>query len=126
MALKLDMAKAYDRVEWSFLEGVLHHMGFPVHWVSLIMRCVSTVSFSIMVNGQPHHNYSPHRGLRQGDPLSPYLFNICSEVFSSMIRHAVEESALHGMKVDRTAPQISHFLFADDSIIFARATIEEA
>src|ERR1044072_7851277 len=101
-------------------------MGFPVNWVALIMRCVSTVRFSIMVNGNPYHDFSPHRGLRQGDPLSPYLFILCGEVLSAMIRNVVASSSLHGLKIARSAPTVSHLLFADDSIIFARATPQEA
>src|ERR1044072_3583398 len=80
MALKLDMAKAYDRVEWSFLQSTTIQMGFPVQLVALIMRCVTTVSIFAMLNGQPCNEFVPYRGLRQGDPLSLYLFIICGEV----------------------------------------------
>ena len=93
MSLKLDMSMAYDRVELDFLHSCLVHMGFPQCMVSLIMNCVSTVDFSVMLNGQTGPSFRPHRGLRQGDPLSPYLFIICGEVFSAMIQRAVEISA---------------------------------
>ncbi|XP_057418946.1 uncharacterized protein LOC130713173 [Lotus japonicus] len=126
MALKLDMSKAYDRIEWSFLESVLLQMGFPVNWVRLIMNCVTSVSFSIMLNGNPQEKFFPQRGLRQGDPLSPYLFILCGEVFSAMIEKSMAASEISGIKISRHAPVISHLLFADDSVLFARATMEEA
>lgn len=79
MGLKLDMSKAYDMVKWAFLKHTFISMGFPISWVSLIMRCVNTMSFVLRVNGNPHRKFSPYRGLRQGDLLSPYLFILCVE-----------------------------------------------
>ncbi|XP_074315228.1 uncharacterized protein LOC141651412 [Silene latifolia] len=126
MAIKLDIAKAYDGVEWCFLHGVLMTMGFDGTWVNRVMDCVSSVTFSVLINGGPSRDFRPSRGLRQGDPLSPYLFLLCAEALSNMMRRAVENNTIHGIRVSPTAPAISHLLFADDSIFFVRATVEEA
>ncbi|XP_074271638.1 uncharacterized protein LOC141595569 [Silene latifolia] len=126
MAIKLDMSKAYDLVEWSFLERVLRRMGFELRWVDRVMHCVSSVSFSVLVNGTPTDVFRPERVLRQGDPLSPYLFILCDEVLSGLMRKAVENGSLHGISIAPSTPSVSHLLFADDSIFFAKANLMEA
>ncbi|XP_021751699.1 uncharacterized protein LOC110717342 [Chenopodium quinoa] len=117
-ALKIDMNKAYDRVSWEFLSQVLQVFGFPPYWIHLIMQCVSTVSYQVLVNGAPSESFRPQCGLRQGDPLSPYLFVLCMEVLSAMLRKAEMEELFHGIKISRGAPSISHLFFADDSLLF--------
>jgi hypothetical protein len=126
MALKLDMAKAYDRIEWSFVQAMLISMGFPSAFVNTIMRCISSVSYQVLINGQPSKIFSPERGLRQGDPLSPYLFILCANVLSGMLKKEAHLNNLHGIQVARNAPKITHLLFADDSLLFARANSKEA
>jgi hypothetical protein len=75
MAIKLDMSKVYNCLEWGFLEEVLKKMGFARRWIHLLMSCVRSILYSIIINGQSHGNISPSRGVEQGDPLSPYFFH---------------------------------------------------
>ncbi|CAJ2652835.1 unnamed protein product [Trifolium pratense] len=126
MALKLDMSKAYDRIEWNFVKATLKSMGFPSNVVDLILNCISTVSYQILINGQPSKSFNPERGLRQGDPLSPYLFILCADVLSGLMKRKAVTGGIHGIKIARQAPKISHLLFADDSLLFARASSTEA
>ena len=125
IALKLDISKAYDRVEWSFLKGMMIKLGFPDGWIDRIMGCVTTSSFSVCLNGKAYGNFRPTRGLRQGDPLSPCLFLICAEAFTSLLTREEEVGWLHGVSICRSAPSISHLLFADDSLVFCQAKQEE-
>uniref|UniRef100_A0A803NGI9 Reverse transcriptase domain-containing protein n=1 Tax=Cannabis sativa TaxID=3483 RepID=A0A803NGI9_CANSA len=120
-AIKLDMSKAFDRVEWSFLAAVMGKMGFNIRWISLIMRCLHTTSFSFNLNGSVVGSLIPQRGLRQGDPLSPYLFLICSEGLSRLLQYEEKVGRLKGYAVSRRAPTISHLFFADDSLLFCQA-----
>lgn len=125
MALKLDMSKAYDRVEWQFLLAVMHQMGFHQRVINLIAECLQTVSYSILINGEPQGFFRPSRGLRQGDPLSPYLFLLCTEGLHGLLKSAALSGAIHGVSISRTIPKLSHIFFADDSLLFCRANVHE-
>ncbi|XP_022559081.2 uncharacterized protein LOC111206456 [Brassica napus] len=120
MAIKTDMSKAYDRIEWSFLRNVLSRLGFHEKWIMWIMACVTSVSYSYLVNGSAQGRVVPTRGIRQGDPLSPYLFILCTEVLSGLCRKAQLHGDVIGVKVSRNSPAINHLLFADDTIFFSR------
>lgn len=120
MAVKTDMSKAYDRIEWSFLKEVLKVLGFHDIWISWVMECVSSVSYSFLINGGPQGKVNPARGLRQGDPLSPYLFIMCTEVLSGLCQKAQENGSFPGIKVARNCPAINHLLFADDTMFFGK------
>ena len=125
LALKLDISKAYDRVEWNFLQGIMIKLGFPDKWIQWVMGCVTTPSFSILINGKEYGNIRPSRGIRQGDPLSPYLFLLCAEGFTSLLEKVELGGRIRRASICRRAPKISNLMFADDSIIFCRATSGE-
>ncbi|KAM2204787.1 hypothetical protein ACFX1S_024390 [Malus domestica] len=126
MAIKLDMAKAYDRVEWVFLLSMMAKLGFAPLFCNWIKECISTASFNILVNGNSTGFVLPERGLRQGDPLSPYLFLLCTEGLSMLLRNGMERGALHRFRVSPNGNPISHLFFADDSVLFGHASVEEA
>jgi hypothetical protein len=121
LGIKLDMSKAFDQVEWPFLEAVMLKLGFDPRWVCLVMKCVTSVRYSIIVNGNPVGDFTPSRGIRQGDPLSPYLFLLCAECFSSMLHHAEHKGFISGVPTSPKGPRISHLFFADDSLLFCKA-----
>ena len=125
LALKLDVSKAYDRVEWLFLQGVMQKLGFPEKWIERVMTCVTTTSFSILLNGKPYGNVFPSRGIRQRDRLSPYLFLLCVEGFTYLLAKAENEGKIYGAFICRGAPKVSNLLFANDSLLFCRATQNE-
>lgn len=125
VALKIDISKAYDRVDWRYLNEVLIKMGFSDKCVAWMRMCVESVSYNFAVNDNIVGPIIPGRGLRQGDPLSPYLFILCAEGLSSLLRGENRRGTLHGCRVGGRAPSISHLFFADDSLLFCQATREE-
>ncbi|MCI23418.1 RNA-directed DNA polymerase (Reverse transcriptase), partial [Trifolium medium] len=126
LALKIDISKAYDRVSWGFLKGMLERMGFGEKWIQWMMMCISSVNYHVLMNFDRVGPIFPGRGLRQGDPLSPYLFILMAEGLTSLIHQAIGRGDIHGVKICRGAPMVSHLLFADDCFLFCRASIDEA
>ncbi|XP_042952180.1 uncharacterized protein LOC122289263 [Carya illinoinensis] len=117
--LKIDMAKAYDRVDWIFLSKVLRSFGFADRACGLVEKCINSPWFSIMMNGTYKGFFKPTRGLHQGDPLSPYLFIIMQEVLTRMLKDNFNQGRLAPFYILRGAPLVSHLLYADDLLIFA-------
>lgn len=125
MVLKLDLEKAYDRLEWSFIESFLERFGLPLQLRSVISACISTASMSINWNGSNTDQFSSTRGLRQGDPISPYLFVLSLERLGHKIQQAVHEGSWKALPFGRQGPKISHLFFADDLVLVAEASMDQ-
>lgn len=126
VVLKLDISKAYNRVDWNFLKRRMVVMGFNEKWVQWIMMCVTTVSYMINFNGKEVGLIIPKRGLRQGDPLSTYLFLFCAEKLSTKLTTEESDGKITGCQVNPAAPSVTHLLFTDDNILFFKASVQEA
>ena len=125
MAMKLDMSKAYDRMEWSYLVKIMEKLEFCEKWVSLVYECINMVSYKILVNGEPRGDIRPSRGIRQGDPLSPYFFLLCLESLNRMLQQAASNDSIRGFSLCKRGPSISHLFFTNDSLLFCRATMSD-
>ncbi|XP_056848868.1 uncharacterized protein LOC130499008 [Raphanus sativus] len=108
-------------MEWSFIEAVMCKMRFSEIWINWIMRCITSVKYKVLMNGQPRGNIVPERGLRQEEPLSPFIFILCTEALVSLLNHAENQGKITGMRVTRACPSVSHLLFGDDIAFFCKA-----
>jgi ribosome-associated protein YbcJ (S4-like RNA binding protein) len=125
MGIKLDMSKAYDRVEWEFLEVAMNWLGFADRWIHLVMTCVRSVSYLVVVNGNPVCNIQPSRGIHQGDPISPYLFLLCAEALSSLLSQEEHKGVITGIPTSPKGLCLSHLFFANDSMLFYKSNLVE-
>ncbi|KAL4308214.1 hypothetical protein GQ457_01G004750 [Hibiscus cannabinus] len=124
VAFKIDFKKAYDSVDWNFLLKIMEEMGFGVRWRRWIHQCVSTASISVLVNGAPTERFSISKGIRQGCPLSPLLFNLVGEALSLMLNKAMAVGLFSGIQIGNNSNSviISHLQFADDLMVFCEAS----
>ncbi|XP_068474709.1 secreted RxLR effector protein 78-like [Phaseolus vulgaris] len=118
LCLKVDFEKAYDSVRWDFLYDMLQRMGFHNRWILWIRGCMESASVSVLVNGSPTEEFIPSRGLRQGDPLAPFLFLVVAEGLTGLVREAVKANLLTGLKIGRKGTLMSLLQFADDTLFF--------
>jgi len=124
LVFKVDYEKAYDSVSWNFLMYMMWRMDFSPKWIKWIEECVKSASISVLVNGSPTAEFLPQRGLRQGDPLTPFLFNIVAEGLNGLMRRAVEENLYKPYLVGANGVPISILQYADDTIFFGEAAKE--
>ena len=124
VALKLDLKKAYDRLDWAFIRESLEFFRLPPNFITLITNMVFSTRFHILWNGSPLQEVVPTRGVRQGDPLSPYLFILCLECLSILLEEAVHDKLLNPTSF-RGRVHLSHLFFADDIFLFTKATTRD-
>lgn len=125
MMIKLDLSKAYDRLSWRYLRMVLEAYGFEKRWIEWIYSMISTPIFSILVNGTPTDTFNATRGIRQGDPISPFLFILAAEGLGRIIRRELREKRIKGLKPWGNNLAITHQQFVDDIMLFGEVTIKE-
>ncbi|KAJ6836362.1 uncharacterized protein M6B38_328180 [Iris pallida] len=120
--VKLDLRKAYDTVNRDFLCHLMLAMGFDARWVAMVRECICSPTFSVLIQGTPHGYFSSNRGLRQGDPLSPYLFTLVMEYFTCMMDLAVHSQRIVPL-FRLVSPIVSHLIYADDLLVLLQPTI---
>jgi hypothetical protein len=122
MLIKLDLSKAFDHLSWQYMHSLLSTFGFSRDWIQWIMKLTSSAFFSILVNGVPSQPFSPSIGIRQGDPLSPFLFVIMAEGLGHYITASIEEGSLQGLPLHGLQPVASHSQFVDDTMLMNTPT----
>ena len=117
MLVKLDIAKSYDKLNWQFIRKMLEAFGFTQNWVNWIMQLISSAFFSILVNGVPSGIIKPSRGIRQGDPLSPFLFIIMAEGLGRSISVLRDSNSIRGLRGTTGGNRHTHHKFVDDTML---------
>lgn len=123
--IKIDLAKAFDRLEWHFVVSALARKGLNGHFINLIHACISSPTFCVIINGQPTIRFNSARGIRQGCPLSPYLFVLAVNELSLALQDALQASHLSGISLGPNCPPIHSLMFADDLLVCGKASVQE-
>ena len=113
LLFKVDFEKAFDSVNWDYLESVMCQMGYGKKWRKWIRGCLESARSSVIVNGSPTEEFSPEKGVRQGDPLSPFLFILAMEGLNIAMKSAYEKGLFQGIKIPHSETTISHLFYAD-------------
>ena len=111
---------------WNFVEILLEKLGFARAWIRWVMACISSVSYAVLLNSHSHGFIRPERGIRQGDPLFPFLYILCTEALVNVLNQSKTQGKLHGIKLSSSCPAVHHLLFADDSLRMCDATVSES
>lgn len=119
LGIKVDFEKAFDSLGWGFITRTLKSLGFHGEFVNWIQECRTTPNFSVFINGSPQGFFKASRGLRRGDPPSPYIFILSMEVLSGMLFNVENENKLEGIRIARRASAIGH---AVDLVLLIKAT----
>ena len=125
MPVKVDVEKAYDRLSWEFIMDTLFDIGIPGHLISIVMKCLTSTTMQVSWNGELSTEFKPTRGVRQGDPLSPYIFVLCMERLSRLILNEVNVGRWEAMRLGQNGSLLSHLFFADDLVLFAKANTKQ-
>ena len=125
MMMKLDLSKAYDRLNWNYLRAILGAYGFDKRWIEWVYSMISTPNFSILVNGTPTSTFNATRGIRQGDPISPFLFIMAVEGLGRNIKKELREKRIKGIKLWGNNLPITHQQFVDDVMLFGEVSVKE-
>lgn len=114
--LKIDFKKAFDSINWNYLDSIMGQMGFGTKWRSWIRGCLRSLMASVLVNGSPTEEFPISKGVRQGDPLSPFLFIIAMEGLNVAMKEACNKGLFQGIKLPHNGPKVSHLFYVDDAI----------
>jgi len=124
LVFKADFEKAYDSVSWDFLPYMWRRMVFCEKWISWIEGCLKSASISILINDSPSSEFIPQRGLRQGDPVAPLLFNVVAEGLNGLMREAMKKNLFQGFLVVRDEVEVSILHYANDTLFFGKTSME--